>query len=70
MPWIEDLKYAKYWRKLSTRTPKGIEIIVETVLSSFGEQPSTSHHDVQSQPTSQSRLCMYYKIKYKYVVLL
>jgi hypothetical protein len=27
------------------------------------EQPSTSHHDVQSQPTSQTRLCMYYKVQ-------
>jgi hypothetical protein len=34
MPWIEDLKYAEYWRKLSPKTAKGIEIIVETVLSS------------------------------------
>jgi hypothetical protein len=33
MPWIEDLKYAEYWRKfISPKTPKGIEIIVETIL--------------------------------------
>jgi hypothetical protein len=57
MPWIEDLKYAEYWRKLSPKTPKGIEIIVETYTSVSGEQPSTSHLDVQSQPTSQTRLC-------------
>jgi hypothetical protein len=31
MPWIEDLKYAEYWRKLSPKTPKGIEIIMATV---------------------------------------
>jgi NADPH-dependent curcumin reductase CurA len=34
MPWIEDQKYAEYRRKLSQKTPKGIEIIVEAVLSS------------------------------------
>jgi hypothetical protein len=30
-----------------------------------GEQPSTSHLDVQSQPTSQTRLCMFYKVHIK-----
>jgi hypothetical protein len=32
MPWIEDVKYAEYWRKLSPKTPKRIKIIVETIL--------------------------------------
>jgi hypothetical protein len=36
-------------------------VLISTSVS--GEQPSTSHHDVQSQPTSQTRLCMYYKVK-------
>jgi hypothetical protein len=36
-------------------------VLISTSVS--GEQPSTSHDDVQSQPTSQSRLCMYYKVQ-------
>jgi hypothetical protein len=67
MPWIEDLKYAEYWRKLSPKTIYNRDnsgnrpVLIRTSVS--GEQPSTSHHDVQSQPTSQSCLCMYYKVQ-------
>ena len=37
-----------------------------------GEQPSTSHLDVKSQPTatSQTCLCMYYKSTYKSITVI
>jgi hypothetical protein len=62
--WIEDLKYAEYWRKfnISEDSEKNRDNSGNHPHTSMsGEQPSTSHLDVQSQ----TRLCMYYKVHIK-----